>query len=622
MKKPTILITIALLLMCVPFQMGCSDGEKPPLTAKSDMARVTSSLKKAKRTHNPKAQIYFLRTAYDQSLSLRTDWPGSEKVPVFFKKHGDSLRRVPGKVYRLSMQTKDLDSFKWALAHSAPLDTQHSELLKFWDLDAEWQDYIVSEDPEILSIFMDRAIEDYNVKFFNRHVGAFKASGFKLVFPLEKTEFNARFCRFISNMFDWAMQKENPTRIEFLLDHMPTFESVIYIDKKTERAMRTLGDYLFHDLRDEALACKLVELGYDLNPLDLSTISFGTDFYKALEADPEYALNHVLKLNEWRGSLSEEELHFLLSQPNPLLKSIHPLHIDEAIEATIKKKTSEDALRLIQLREETRPLTDYDYDQLLGWSLESGNRAVFAYIKPHYAELDLFSLDLTQLAGNKNLFRLYAPQILKRVYKTMDKNPKSDGTTFGRVHDLLISNHPEAVLYVVQNYDFGGAWTEVTGGRTLLMDVCEGGNLEAAKYLIEKKGADVHAQTGYAELQVTIFGRSESVEGKLSPLFFAAKSGNSELIEYLASKLLFHVNPRSSYGATPLMYAVSGDHLEATKTLIALGARVNAAMNENLTHRELMELGAYADISTAYRRARKNGNQEILSVLKQAGARL
>lgn len=622
MKKTTTLISVALLLTYVLFQTGCSDGEKPVLTAKTDMALVSSSLKNAKRTQNPKAQIYFFRTAYDQSLSLEADWPDSEKVPVFIEKHGDPLRCVPGKVYGLSIQTKDLDSLKWAIAHSAPVDTQYSELLKFWGLGKAWRDFFMLEYPgEVLPIFMDQAVEDYNVKFFTQYAGAFKASGFKLVFPLEKTEFNARFCRFISDMLDSAMQKKDPEKIEFLLDHMPTFSSVIYIDKKTGKSMRNLGDYLFHELQDETLVCKLIGLGYELNRMDLSTLGFGSDFTDALETDPEYAFSHVLKLHEWHGALSEEETRFLLALPDSLLKSVHPLHIDEAIETTIKNADSKDVLRLIHIREETRPLTDHDYDQLLGWSLEFGNSAVFDYIKPHYADLNLFSLDLTQLAGDNNLFRLYAPQILKRVYKTMDKNPKSDGTTFGRIHDLLISNHPEVVLYVVQNYDFGDAWTEVTGGRTLLMDVCEGGNLDAAKYLVEKKGADIHAQTGYIDQKISAFGRSESAEGKLSPLFFAAKSGNSELIEYLAEKL-FHVNPRSSYGTTPLMYAVSGDHLEATKTLIALGARVNAAMNDNLTLRELQELGSYNDIATAYRRARKNGNQEILNVLKEAGARL
>lgn len=202
----------------------------------------------------------------------------------------------------------------------------------------------------------------------------------------------------------------------------------------------------------------------------------------------------------------------------------------------------------------------------------------------------------------------------------MDQTPQNDGTTFGRIQNLLVSNHPESVLYVVQNYDFGDAWAEATDGRTLLMDVCEGGNLEAAKYLIQQKGANVHAQTGYIELKVSIFGRNKSKEGRLTPLFFAAKSGNSELIEYLASRLV-NVNDRSSYGATPLMYAVDHEHLEATKTLIALGAKVNMAMNTNLTPMELVDLGRYDEISNAYRRAKKTGNQEILSVLKQAGAR-
>jgi len=153
--------------------------------------------------------------------------------------------------------------------------------------------------------------------------------------------------------------------------------------------------------------------------------------------------------------------------------------------------------------------------------------------------------------------------------------------------------------------------------------VCEGGNLEAAKYLVEKKRADVLAETGYMEVTVTLFGRSRAKEGRLTPMFFAAKGGNSELIEYLASKWA-NVNARSAFGATPLMYAVDSNHLEATKTLISLGSNVNATMDENLAASPELaeaELGDYTEISTAYRRARRNGNKEILDVLKKSGAR-
>ncbi|MEN7973470.1 MAG: ankyrin repeat domain-containing protein, partial [Verrucomicrobiota bacterium] len=130
-------------------------------------------------------------------------------------------------------------------------------------------------------------------------------------------------------------------------------------------------------------------------------------------------------------------------------------------------------------------------------------------------------------------------------------------------------------------------------------------------------------ETDYIESNITLFGRAKVKEGRLSPIFFAAQSGNSQLIEYLVSKRA-KVNARSAFGATPLMYAVNNNQLEATKTLIALGADVNATMDEDLAASpELANagLGNYEEISTAYRRAKKNGNEEILDVLRKAGAR-
>jgi ankyrin repeat protein len=68
------------------------------------------------------------------------------------------------------------------------------------------------------------------------------------------------------------------------------------------------------------------------------------------------------------------------------------------------------------------------------------------------------------------------------------------------------------------------------------------------------------------------------------------------------------------------MYAVSNNHLEATKTLISLGADVNKTMN-NMNPSDLADAGGYRAISTAYNRALKNGNKEILDVLVKAGAK-
>jgi len=152
------------------------------------------------------------------------------------------------------------------------------------------------------------------------------------------------------------------------------------------------------------------------------------------------------------------------------------------------------------------------------------------------------------------------------------------------------------------------------------MDICEAGNLKAARYLIEKRGENLHAQTGYSEMQITLMGQTKPKEGRLSPIFFAAKSGNSELIRYLHAKGA-NVNARSNYQTTPLMHAVSAGHLEAVKTLIALKADVNVRMNPAVESFDLRKMGAYEDICTAYRRAKSAGYDAILDVLIKAGAK-
>lgn len=620
-KKLTVLLIAAGLLACLMLYTYYAREKQPGVDAKTDISFVKSALKKAKRTGNPNRSIKYLRTAYVIAEQLETNWPDSEKVPVFLEKYEEKLDSIPGDVYRLSIQARDLDSFKWAGARSDRTDIQYEDILKIWQMGRQWRDYYMSEYPDkSLSIFMSKAVDTSNEKFFNQYIGAFKADGYRLEFPLEKTEFNARFCHFFAEMIAAAMQQEDTKRIGFLLDHMPPSDSVTHIDPLTKRTLKELGDYVCYELKDEALACQLVDLGYEMNRVDVAKTGFGRDFAEALLADLEHAVTHVLKLNEWHAPLSIQETRFLLILPDPELRLVHKRHIDEAIETSIMSKSAKNtknALRLIKFREEIQPLTLYDYDQFLGWSLEYNNRAVFNYVKTKCTEIDIYRISLTDLAGNQTLFRLHAPKILEKIYKTMDRKPREDGTTLGRIDDLLTSHNPEAVLYVVEKYDFEDEWMDVSpDGRTVLMSVCEGGNLDAAKYLIENKGADIDATTDYFEVTTTLFGRARSGEGKLSPIFFAAKSGNSELIVYLASKGA-SVNSRSGLGATPLMYAVSENNLEATKMLISLGAYVNAIMTKNPS--DLEDEGGQS-LSTAYRRALLTGNKEILNVLVKAGA--
>jgi hypothetical protein len=351
------------------------------------------------------------------------------------------------------------------------------------------------------------------------------------------------------------------------------------------------------------------------------------------------------------------EMDFMLKLPDSLLRSVHNLHLLEAMEIALQTRNSKDLGRLIHAREAVKPLrvaeyvrllgwsirydnkvvSDYilnklqepernrsltlaDYDRLLGWSVQYRNNEVYNYVLKNMPRIDPRTTSLVELAKTPALFRMYAPKVLRKIEPTMDMKFRSTGTTLGRVDELLRSHNPEAVLFVVQKYDLEKTWSRVPmNGRTLLMAVCEGGNMEAAKFLIEKRGAVIYAYTDYAELRITIMGRARPKEGKFRAIHFAAMGDNRQLIEYLVSKGA-NVDERSVLGTTPLMIAAENECLEAAKALLALGADVNAKMSSNLTGKDLAEQGGIESLRTAYRRAKKTGNREMIELLWENGA--
>ncbi len=609
MKKSLFAAVAAWLLV-----VGCS----PEPTGAAD---IRLALKQARRVHDAPGRIAFLRRAYDGARKLKAESLGSESVTAFLEKYDAQLGRIPADVYQLSIQVRDIEAFKWALDGGVRMDVSRHGLQELWKAGAVWRDYLMAEYPAALPLFMEWAVREHNLRFFDKYAGAFKASGFKTFDPLDATEFNTRFGRFLAVQLEKAVAKKDVGRIAFLLDHTPSQPAVVYVDWKMKETMPKLADYVCHEIKDEGLACKLVALKYDLGRVDWSKAGFGAAFSDALMADPEHAVVHVLDLDEWHGDLSDEEARFLLALPESQMGLLHERHVDKAVETFVRLGETARARQFVEFRETFRPLTRHDYTELVNWALESGNEAFFEYVMGRCDQLSIYSFDLVRLSRSPELFVRFAPQIFRKVYRTMDREPRPDGTTLGRLQDVLLHGNHAAGLYIVKELDLQGIWPQVTEGRTLLMDVCHGGNLEAARYLIERMGADVRAHTGYMKLEVSLFGRSESKEGRLTPMFFAAAGGNSELIRYLASKGAA-VNSYSAYGATPLMYAVSNNQLDAVKMLIALRANVNTTMNPSLRNRaEMQGLGAYDDVATAYRRAKKLGNQDVMAVLKAAGAR-
>ena len=608
----------AFSLVLVLVLTGCSGSDSGP-----SIRQVKSALKKARKKPDPKVKVYYLYRAYEQTRQMEEAAPPPEKLDEFLQKYGAEIDGIPQQVYSLSMQAGEFEAFEWALANGAKVDVHYNELLKFWELGSEWRDYILAEHLEIaLPVFMDQAIQGFYRLFFREHLAEFKDSGFKLHRLMGAIEFNSRFCRFLADEIDRAMGKGDNKRIHFLVDNMPSLPAVNYIDAKTAEIMRDLGDYALYTLEDEDFFCQLLELGYEQNRIDLTNPVVGDKLTNALRANPESAVR-ALDLDEWRGKMTQAEFEFLNSLPESALGSLSQLYVIEAIELSMVDGDDEGVLRFIQLRAQMEPFSRGGYDQLMNLSLKYGSEAGFGYVMEHRKKIDIYTFDLAYLAENQVLFVRYAPKIMKKIYYTMDTSPRKDGTTLGRIYEAFTADNEQAGLFIVKKYNLSEKWVETTEGRTLLMDVCRSGNLAAVRYLVEERGADVLSETGYREMQISLFGRTHATEGKLSPIFFAAESGNGKLITYLVQEKRANVNARSNFGATPLMHAVSAGQLEAVETLIALGANVNAKMDPNLNHQiELTDIAAFDDISNAYRRARVRGNKEILEVLKKAGARL
>lgn len=527
-------------------------------------------------------------------------------------------KALPNQVLEQARKTKNKEAFSWAIGKGAVPPMHYYDLKEYTSLRGIWRDAVLDAYPDTLPTFMSLAVDINNVEFFDRYADELKTRGFEVPSPMDTTEFKMRYRRLIAEQLLLALEKEDSERLRFLIEMTPKVQKVLYLDEETANAMRAAGTYVFDTLKDEELATLMVQTRYALNPIDFETLPFGEPFLQALREEPEYLIQ-TQGFETWDGRMSDAEAFFLTTMPEATWDLLHRQYMDELTELSMKLKDSDAAIRLIEHKKNKAPLTQADYTELISWALDHDNDSVFEYLSAETGELDVFNIDFAALANNQDLFMVYAPKIMMRIYYTMNTAPRPDGTTIGRIKQVFGSKNENAGLFLVYKYDLSDAWEKATNGQTLLMDVCDAGNLKAAKYLIENRGENPRAQTGYGDLQISLFGSSRPTEGKLSAMFFAAKSGNPELIRYLASKGA-DVNARSNFRTTPLMHAVSAGNLEAAQVLIELRANVNAQMNPNLNAVDLREIGSYDEISTALQRARSTRNQGMIDLLIKAGA--
>jgi FOG: Ankyrin repeat len=157
--------------------------------------------------------------------------------------------------------------------------------------------------------------------------------------------------------------------------------------------------------------------------------------------------------------------------------------------------------------------------------------------------------------------------------------------------------------------------------ETALLNAVSNGYTEIVKALIAAK-ADVALRNAYdfnaftsavaagnqeiAGLLLDAGSKIDDGTSGLTPLAFAASSGNTEMIRFLAARGADVNHGVKSGGQTPLISAIYGAKVESVKTLIELKANVNAKMKDGTTPLKL---------------ARKGDQEEIIALLVAAGAK-
>lgn len=613
-------VLIGCLVAFVFLISGCG-VKKPADTSDSaaSMKWIDFALDEAAGSPPNNAAIDLLQQVRLHAEQLKAAYTNTPEVVRFMEARESRLQGIPQQVLSISVQTGNADAYLWALEQHPPVAPQYTELLTIWKRGSKWVMPTLANYPATLSVFMSAAVDDRLVSFFDAHVAEFKAGGYTLLPPLQRDEFMVRYNSLIAKELEKATGKKDRARIDFLIDHTAGLESIRYSGAQTKRQMRVFSDYVLYELRDEALACRLIEMGYEFSNLDLDRLAFSNVFAKTLRDNPELAVR-ALSLDRKGPPLTKSQARFLINLPIMELTNLNRQYVDEAAQMCLASGGSSQALEFIKLRAEQNPLERADYIELLSWAIRYNDQTLFELVKKHGDGVGLSDISLSVLAHNQRMFERYAPELLENIQYTMAMEPVGSGITLGEIYEIFENKNQNAGLYILKEYDLTEEWEKATGGRTLLMDVCRAGNLAAARYLIERRREDPQEETRFSKQQTTLFGTAAAAEGKLSSIFFAAQSGNSDLVKYL-EKRGADVNARSNFGATPLMYAVSSNQLETTKTLIALGAEVNARMNAS-DRDHIAEGGlTYAQLSTAYNRAQAADNQAIMNVLKKAGAR-
>ncbi len=593
---------------------GCAKEIKKP----TDLSDTKASLNWIAETLAAPPET--LGGAYDHAVELAAAHPDDAAVAAFMSANQATLDAIPQRVCRRAIETGDFNAFEWALTRGVDVTATNEELRKIWKKNPDWKNRALETFPSTLGVFMNEAVKDVNPHFFDQNAAVFKEGGMKLPLPLTAAEYEKNYIHFLGVEASKAARQNDAERIAFLLDHAPGLQQLPAAPASDRKNIKALADHLLYEMKDETLIARLAGLGYVFEGFDLEKVDFNSALIQGLIANPKQAIA-VLGLDQPGDPLSRAEARFLLRLPVNQLENLHDQHIDEAIEMCVAAGGGDSAVEFIHLKAAKNPLERADYLKLMALAIQYNDLKIMAFVKKHGDGLRVEDLDLAVLAGNQRAFEKYAAPLLKTVHPTMEPTVPEGGITYGKIREIFANENQMAGLYLVNKLKLTDAeWLQATRDETLLMAACKAGNSLVAKYLVEKQDADVNAVTRHTVAQTSVFGSASSEEGKLSALFFAARGGDAELIEYLLARGA-RVDATSYFGATPLMFAVSGGHLDAVKALLEAGADPNAEMKIEFKDVVYENGLVFAKARSAAKRAEAVGVEEIIAALKAAGAR-
>ncbi len=560
--------------------VGCSGGEnKKKIKAKKASVEATSSQITSEYNAEKKLELQML--FFDELQALKSIWPESKEKIEFMKKYGAQAARIPNLVYTLSIPQKNFKAFKWATELLGKTD--HNYHL-FKDVSPEWGMYLVKNNPDCL--------ED---------------------------------ARFYKSVITKAIEGKNIDGLKLIVNHWPK--------NKVFHASNNCIAFVFDHISDEVFLAKFVSLstgkmssatGLNCRPNVIKLLKNSEVFRDAVSQNP----NWLIATYDFGSTTDDvEKQEVLFNAPKEVYEKIaesrsSAWYYNYIIPVFVRENFAQekDFLRLMSVVEEkgwvTKGLWSFIFNGAEKNNISYALDYVFSNSDGKYT---VFNLDLVDIARDQAMWDKYFPQVKEgKIYLS---GRHDDGVTLAEVGELLSSTNGSAVFEATQHYTESlsdlGQYKEAVG-RTMLMSVCTGGNLEAAKFLIEGKKVDINEKTDHQEGDVN--WRRAAKEGSLTAVFYAASSGSCDLIQYLADNGA-SVKDRSYFKATPLMFAAENGQIEAVKLLLSLGADPNAKMappNDAFVGKSAAYAAEMGKSASAYNRAKKNGHKEIMQVLETA----